>query len=365
MQLHENTTAPLMEREAEASLSSVLALLADGGPVETVSLVATKPSIDSAGAAQLANALRASAAAAGGGGSVRKLDLSYNDLGPAGATRIAEVLRTDRGIATLDLGYNDICDAGVTAVAEALRDHNDSCTAVNLYGNRIKGPGVEALVEALGAERCAVRELDISCNGMGVGAAGAAHIAAALARGAGRNRLEVLYVYGNRLGAEGAALLAGALRANSALRELDVSDNGVGAAGATELASALRANASLQKLNLGFNAIGPEGAAALEEAVREANFELREVGGLGNGNGVGEAGREAIEALLARNAALAAARAVRSHMAAFRVHRFWRDVCYDPRFAHARARLLRIHGGGGSRRASIFDEAEAAAVLDT
>ena len=347
-----------MEREDEASLSSVIALLADGG-VETVSLVATKPLIDSAGAAQLANALRASAAAAGGGGSsVRKLDLSYNDLGPAGATRIAEVLRTDRGIDTLDLGYNDICDAGVTAVAEALRDHNDTCTTVNLYGNRIKGLGVEALVEALGAERCAVRELDISCNGMGVGATGAAHIAAALRR----NQLEVLYVYGNRLGAEGAALLAGALRANSALRELDVSDNGVGAAGATELASALRANTSLQKLNLGFNAIGPEGAAVLEEAVREANFELREVGGLGNGNSVGEAGREAIEALLARNAALAAARAARSHMAAFRVHRFWRDVCYDPRFAHARARLLRIHGGGGgSRRASVFDIAEAAA----
>jgi hypothetical protein len=31
----------------------------------------------------------------------------------------------------------------------------------------------------------------------------------------------------------------------------------------------------------------------------------------------------------------------RCRMAAFRIHRFWRDVCYDPTYAHARARVLR------------------------
>jgi len=43
--------------------------------------------------------------------------------------------------------------------------------------------------------------------------------------------------------------------------------------------------------------------------------------------------------LLVRNAV--ASMSPRARMAAFRIHRFWRDVCYDPAYAHARALVLR------------------------
>eukprot|EP00937_MAST-01D_sp_MAST-1D-sp2_P004049 g4049.t1 len=54
----------------------------------------------------------------------------------------------------------------------------------------------------------------------------------------------------------------------------------------------------------------------------------------------------------------------RKHMAAFRIHRFWRDVSYDPQYAHARMRLLREaeesgdEEGGGDGGASKGDNGD-------
>jgi len=42
----------------------------------------------------------------------------------------------------------------------------------------------------------------------------------------------------------------------------------------------------------------------------------------------------------------------RAHMAAFRIHRFWRDACFDPAFAHARRRLHRICTGSSGAAAA-------------
>jgi hypothetical protein len=33
---------------------------------------------------------------------------------------------------------------------------------------------------------------------------------------------------------------------------------------------------------------------------------------------------------------------IREHMAAFRIHRFWRDVCFNPVYAHSRVRLFKL-----------------------
>ena len=46
-----------------------------------------------------------------------------------------------------------------------------------------------------------------------------------------------------------------------------------------------------------------------------------------------------LHAACARNQRLHRARV---HLAAFRIHRFWREVCYSPAFAWARRRLAAI-----------------------
>ena len=67
----------------------------------------------------------------------------------------------------------------------------------------------------------------------------------------------------HRLDEFGAALLASALKKNSALQQLDLSGNSVGVEGAASLASALETNATLQQLDLRFNQVGDAGGKSL------------------------------------------------------------------------------------------------------
>ncbi|CAK0841104.1 unnamed protein product [Prorocentrum cordatum] len=105
-----------------------------------------------------------------------------------------------------------------------------------------------------------------------VGDEGAAALAAALRAPGALPSLQVLNLTNNRVGDEGAAALAAALRAPGALpslQVLDLGDNRVGAEGAAVLAAALRAPGALprlQLLHLGGNRVGDEGAAALRAA---------------------------------------------------------------------------------------------------
>ena len=72
----------------------------------------------------------------------------------------------------------------------------------------------------------------------------------------------------NYLSAAGAAALAEALKTNTTLTKLNLSDNDLDAAGAAALAEALKANTTLTKLNLYNNDLDAAGAAALAEALK-------------------------------------------------------------------------------------------------
>eukprot|EP00667_Euglena_gracilis_P033037 EG_transcript_52670 len=55
---------------------------------------------------------------------------------------------------------------------------------------------------------------------------------------------------GNRIGAKGTVALAVALRTNSTVEKVDLSNNDIGPEGAKALAEALRTNATLREVNL-------------------------------------------------------------------------------------------------------------------
>jgi len=80
--------------------------------------------------------------------------------------------------------------------------------------------------------------------------------------------LTELNISNNKIGSEGAAALASALRVNRVLKTLDLFNNRIGDEGAKALASALRVNGVLKSLNIHRNNIGDKGAAAIGEALR-------------------------------------------------------------------------------------------------
>ena len=81
-------------------------------------------------------------------------------------------------------------------------------------------------------------------------------------------QLSTLSFFGHTLGAAGAARVAGALGANTALTALSLGHCGVGDEGATALAEALRTNTALRSLDLRYNSITDGGCAALERGLR-------------------------------------------------------------------------------------------------
>jgi hypothetical protein len=196
---------------------------------------------------------------------LRVLRLRLNSVGDAGAASLA---RLTPQLTRLHLGFNDIGDVGATALALALTGSAQTPSTL--------------------------RELDL--RHCAVGAAGAAALARASCcasppGGAPLTRLVLLH---NRIGAEGAAQLAAALRRGCALTHLELGHNGLGrrgvaalarsglgrlrslglahnsccAVGARELARALAHNTSLTRLDIGRNALGDEGVRELCVALR-------------------------------------------------------------------------------------------------
>ena len=105
--------------------------------------------------------------------------------------------------------------------------------------------------------------LDLSNNS--IGDEGASSLSDALRV---NTSLTSLNLPGNSIGDEGASSLSEALRVNTSLTSLDLSNNSIGVEGASSLSEALRVNTSLTSLNLRYNPIGGEGASSLSEALR-------------------------------------------------------------------------------------------------
>ena len=88
-------------------------------------------------------------------------------------------------------------------------------------------------------------------------------------------------------------LLAAALRTNTSLLALDLSESGLGVEGCTKLASALKLNSTLTMLDLARNNIGEEGATAIADVLMSANSAITDlhVGG----NALSDSARQCLE----------------------------------------------------------------------
>ena len=172
--------------------------------------------------------------------------------------------------------------------------------------------------------------------------------------------LTTLDLANSNVGDTGASSLARALRKNRTLTWLGLSNNKVGDGGARALASALGADSGLVQLHLQHNVIDDDGAGSLALALtRNARLEW-----LSLDRNKSRRAQKAFVAALTKNITLiklayprwhpgrhridrhlrlnAALRRPRARLAAMRIHRFWRDACYDPAYAHARERIMAV-----------------------
>ena len=211
------------------------------------------------------------------GVSAQKLDLYNQEVGRAGAERLARALAGGvcDGLQTLDLHRNNIGTMGMMWLSRPLASGaTRALHTLNLSCNGIEAAGVGWLALALSndASSCSgLKTLDLAENRFGP--AGAAWLAAALASGTCRD-LRTLNLRSNDIQDVGTAWVAKALRSGtcSNLRTLNLDDNQIGDEGAEWLAATLASGAcgGLQTLRLEFNEVGEAGADRLTEALAGA-----------------------------------------------------------------------------------------------
>ncbi len=231
-------------------------------------------------------------------GGIRALTLDSVGIGADEATFLAGHLAEQAPhITQLCLRGNALGDHGIAALSSRWLARDATLRSLDLTRTAAGAKAAAALAAAAGHARSRLRVLTLAGNA-GLGSAEAhAALAHLVARSPSLEALDLsftslsfadnlrplartlaedapslrrLVLRGNRVGNEGATLLARALRANAGLRALDLGDNGISAEGARDLAAAARANATLAELALEVNDLSDAGMRALEAARSEA-----------------------------------------------------------------------------------------------
>jgi len=195
------------------------------------------------------------AAALRGNSSLRALNLSDNALGDAAGSALADALRVNSSLQALNLSDNALGDAAGSALAAALRG-NSSLQALDLNATGLSRRSIYQLGEAL-RDNSALRSLDLGAN-RELGNTRA--VASVLSMNSSLSSLKLRCI---NMRGQGAIAIAGALRTNNSLQELDLSHNAFdrgewgrqgGQVGA-RLSEALVVNSSLRSLQLCWNAL--------------------------------------------------------------------------------------------------------------
>ncbi|XP_022780619.1 NACHT, LRR and PYD domains-containing protein 3-like isoform X2 [Stylophora pistillata] len=227
-------------------------------------------------------------------GKISKLNLSWNDIGDDGVTRLVSFKQS-----TLNLAWNNIGMRGVHSLISIFHTLNN-LQELDLSGNNIESVGIEALLPCFMDANCKIRCLELNhCQiqdegvihclkilnclqnqitrlglaGNNITNAGVEKIAEALT--SLECRVTILNLSSNLIGDSGVESLSKSLSSpNCGLQELDLSHNQIQCKGCKCLAEAIRKPNCLECLNLEGNHIGNEGTAKLLSALRIHNNKL-------------------------------------------------------------------------------------------
>ncbi|XP_067260695.1 ribonuclease inhibitor-like isoform X6 [Chanodichthys erythropterus] len=221
---------------------------------------------------------------------LEKLKLYDCNIADEGCAALTSALRSDSHLRELNLSDNKIGDEGLTLLSDGLKDPHCKLEKLTLWGCNITAEGCDALTSAL-RSNSHLRELDLSENK--IGDEGLMLLSDRLKDP--HCKLEKLWLSQCNITAEGCAALTSALRSSSHLRELNLSENKTGDEGLTLLSDGLKdPHCKLENLMLSKCNFTAEGCAALTSALR-SNSHLRELNLIGNE--IGDASVKSLSAL--------------------------------------------------------------------
>lgn len=88
-------------------------------------------------------------------------------LKDAGASFLADLIKSGWKVTDLDLGFNEISDSGCTALAEACQVKGNSLARLQLRINRVRNDGAKALGDCMFGEECKLEWVSLASNVVG------------------------------------------------------------------------------------------------------------------------------------------------------------------------------------------------------
>lgn len=200
-----------------------------------------------------------------------RLDLCKQVVGPEGIGPVLDALAGHEHVSHFMIGNNIVGNSGAQAIADFIASGRSYVDVWYIGGNEIDAEGLQPICEAL-YDNPHVQSLWLKRNPLGPDAG---PVLGALVR---RNdRLHTLDLVNTGLLDAGAAALIDALPDNQSLRHLYLGTNGLGIDTARRLAAWLAADDRLESLYVSCNRLGDEGAALLADALTR-NSTLRRLG---------------------------------------------------------------------------------------
>ena len=195
------------------------------------------------------------------GAHVTVCDLSFNELGPANAERIANALERPPLLQEVLFRHNSIGQSGCDALASVINTQM-GLRIVDVRGNGLKADAVRRLLKAI-AISTSVAQLGLAANDLG--AAGGALVAAALEKNSFVTHLDLRQ---NDLATDGVRHIAALIeRPSCVLSNVCLNGNRLGAEGVTAFSKGLAKNRSLRVLTLGANRCTDAACEALGAAI--------------------------------------------------------------------------------------------------
>ena len=199
---------------------------------------------------------------------LRKLDISYNNIGYEGCKAISGALIHCIHLEELNISGNHIEGDGACVLASTFCHYAQCLLKLDISYNSIRRNGAKAIADAL--KHCThLEELNISGNH--IAGDGACVLARSLCHYA--QCLVKLDISHNSIRRDGVNSIADALKHCTHVEELNISGNDIGDDGACVLASTFCQYAQcLLKLDIRYNNIGSDGVKAIADALKHLSY---------------------------------------------------------------------------------------------
>ncbi|XP_065917500.1 NLR family CARD domain-containing protein 3-like isoform X1 [Dysidea avara] len=191
---------------------------------------------------------------------LRKLDISNNNLSYDGAVDISECLTVHCTLVELNISSCNIICKGAVAIFKSMHS-NTSIQVLSVLNNHLSTSAI-TIREFLKVNK-SLLHLDISANNI------TCEGTKTIIEGLKTNKtLTELHMSSNHIANKGAKAIAIALDFNTVLLKLDISDNKITDEGVTAIGNNLKTNPTLLEFDISMNNITDEGAKVFAEIIQ-------------------------------------------------------------------------------------------------